>query len=85
VDIVILYLARASEGWELSGEDGPPSVFPTLVAGIRYAHGRLTAWSRRGAAGQLLVRRPDGAWEVVWAWEPAGKDTPPAVATPAEH
>jgi hypothetical protein len=79
LDTIILYLDRAGEGWMLES-DGGAVAFPTLTAGIWSAHKRLTALQREGKAGQLLVRRGDGAWEVVLAREPSEPE-PPAPCT----
>jgi hypothetical protein len=75
LDTIILYLARASEGWMLES-NGEAVAFPTLTAGIWSAHERLAALQREGKAGQLLVRRADGAWEVVLAREPSEPEPP---------
>jgi len=79
VETIILFLARTREGWTLTGFDEPVP-FRTLAAGIRDAHARLSALRRKDRAGQLLVRRGDGAWEVAWAWEPEEQEAPRARA-----
>jgi hypothetical protein len=73
LDITILYIASAGSEWTLQGDDRP-STFGTRVAAIREAMLRLAEQKTNGRAAQLLVRRHDGAWEVIWAWEPETGD-----------
>jgi hypothetical protein len=73
MNTILFYLAPVERGWSVS-RDGLLDRFETLTAALRASHADFQAVRDSGAAAQILVARPDGAWEVVDAWEPAAHD-----------
>jgi hypothetical protein len=80
---ILFYLVPAETGWSVRRDDLLDR-FDTLTAALRASYAGFRNVRDSGDAAQILVARPDGAWEVVDAWEPAADDLrqarPPPVA-----
>lgn len=65
-EIALYHVFRAEGGWIIRFE-GRHYGHPTLTSAIKEAIGAARASAVNGYESQVLVRMPDGAWNVSWA------------------
>ena len=62
----LLYITPDAGGWRVSGPSGYDN-YGTLTKATVAGMAKARAEARNGGHVELLSKRPDGAWHVVWS------------------